>query len=254
MLELAAYEKLERLDLSHTRISDEGLLRLRPAKQIRELDLLYAEQITDLGMNAIKGWRNLRKLNVRGTRIANDTLAIVGELRQIEWLDIANTAVTDSGLENLAPLTNLKHLALGRSRVSDTALAMLRVLSTLESVDLSGPRGVARNQRNRASGPLPAGLISALSDLKELRVLKLGHSEIDGDGLRKLTVLLKVEKLGLEGCPRVDDAALDELVNWKGLRFLDVQETKVTEKGVAKFRSLRPEAKVLAGPFQAPKS
>ena len=102
MLELPAYEKLQRLDLSHTRISDEGLLRIRPAKNIRDLDLFYAEQITDLGLTAIKGWRNLKKLNVRGTRIADDTLEIVGELRQIEWLDIANTAVTDNGLDSLA--------------------------------------------------------------------------------------------------------------------------------------------------------
>ena len=48
MMELPAYEKLQRLDLSHTRISDEGLLRIKPAKNIRDLDLFYAEQITDL--------------------------------------------------------------------------------------------------------------------------------------------------------------------------------------------------------------
>ena len=41
----------------------------------RSGDLLYAEQITDLGMNAIKGWRSLKRLNVRGTRVADDTLA-----------------------------------------------------------------------------------------------------------------------------------------------------------------------------------
>jgi internalin A len=251
MLDLPAYEKLQRLDLSHTRISDEGLLRLRPARNIRELELLYAEQITDLGMTAIKGWRNLKKLNVRGTRIADETLGILGELRQIEWLDIANTGVTDNGLENLAPLTNLKHLGMGRSRVSDAAAGVIRILSTLESIDLGGPRGTARNQRNRGIGPLPSGLVSALTELKELRVIKLGHSEADADSLRKLTTLPNVEKLGLEGCQAVDDKALEVLAGWKRLQFLDVQETKVTAKGVATFRSLRPQAKVLAGPFEA---
>ena len=29
----------------------------------------YAEQITDQGMNAIKEWKQLKALNVRGTRI-----------------------------------------------------------------------------------------------------------------------------------------------------------------------------------------
>src|SRR6478672_4681777 len=56
LLDLARLPKLTRLDLSHTRISDEGMLFLRPAGGIRELNLFYAEQITDQGMAAIRDW------------------------------------------------------------------------------------------------------------------------------------------------------------------------------------------------------
>src|SRR5262249_9061915 len=159
-------------DLSHTRISDEGLLRLKPATQIEDLSLLYSEQITDLGVNAIRNWRGLKKLNVRGTRVADETLATVSELRQLELLDVANTNITDSGLENLAPLTSLKSLALGRNRLTEGAMSVLGVLSTLESLDLSGPRTVVRNQRNRAGGPMQDSLVAAIGDLGGLRVLK----------------------------------------------------------------------------------
>jgi hypothetical protein len=246
MLDLLAYKRMAQLDLSHTRISDEGLLHLAPAAQIESLNLLYAEQITDLGMNAIKSWRRLKVLNVRGTRIADDTLAIVGQFTQLEVLDIANTNVSDAGMENLVPLTRLKHLALGRTRVDESTLAMLRLLSTLESLDLSGPRGSVRNQRGRSSGPLPEALVLAIADLKDLRVLKLGHSEIDSIGLRKLAVLERAEKLGLECCPRVDDAALRELAAWKKLKYLDVQETKVTPAGVEALQTERPGIQVLS--------
>jgi hypothetical protein len=251
MLELPAYEKLQRLDLSHTRISDDGLLRIKSAKNIRDLDLFYAEQITDLGLTAIKGWPNLKRLNIRGTRAADETLAIVGELRQIEWLDIANTGATDVGVDSLAPLTNLKHLGLGRSRISAAAAGIIRLFTTLESIDLGGPRGTGRNQRTRGIGPLPPALVAALSELKELRVMKLGHSEADPEALGKLASLPKVDKLGLEGCQGVDDKALEILMAWKTLKFLDVQETKVTAKGVAAFRSVRTDVKVLSGPFAA---
>lgn len=251
MMELPAYEKLQRLDLSHTRISDEGLLRIKPAKNIRDFDLFYAEQITDLGLTAIKGWRNLRKLNVRGTRIADDTLEIVGELRQIEWLDIANTGATDVGIDSLAPLTNLKHLGLGRTRISAAAAGIIRLFTTLESIDLGGPRGTGRNQRNRGIGPMPPALIAGLLELKELHTMKLGNSEADADALRKLASLPNVTKLGLEGCQGVDDKALEVLAAWKTLKFVDVQETKVTEKGVAAFRATRPDVKLLTGPFEA---
>ena len=40
MIELARLPDLERLDLSHTRISDEGMLNLKPAPKIKELKLL----------------------------------------------------------------------------------------------------------------------------------------------------------------------------------------------------------------------
>src|SRR4051794_19583882 len=171
ILELAALPKLERLDLSHTRISDEGLLHLRPAKQIRDLNLLYAEQITDLGLTAIKNWMNLRRLNVRGTRISDPTLAIVGKLPLIESLDIVNTGVTEAGLDSLVPLTKLKQLSIGRSRFGDNAMAVLRLLTTLEYLDLSGPRGVSRSQR-ADTGAVPEALVRVISELKELKTLK----------------------------------------------------------------------------------
>jgi len=253
MLDLLALPLLERLNLSHTRISDEGLLRLKPAAQIQELNLLYAEQITDLGVSAIKQWRRLKSLNVRGTRIADETLALVGALVQIESLDIADTNITDNGLDNLVSLTKLKHLALGRNRLSDESLSGLRVYSTLESLDLGGPRSTNRNQRGRVSAPMKPSLVAAIADLKELRTLRLGYSDIDEGGLRGLAVLEKVEKLDLGGCRRVDDKALKVLDSWKSLKFLNVQDTAVSSVGVASFLAAKPGVQILSGPFTGEK-
>src|SRR5580765_254234 len=94
MIELARLPDLERLDLSHTRISDEGLLNLKPAAKIEELTLFYSEWITDQGLTAIKDWKRLKRLDLRGTRISDGTLEIVGKLKTLEALDIAHTEVT----------------------------------------------------------------------------------------------------------------------------------------------------------------
>jgi Leucine-rich repeat (LRR) protein len=240
-----------RVDLSHTRISDEGLLHLRPARQIRELNLLYTEQITDLGLNAIKGWTSLKRLNVRGTRISDPTLAIIGKLPQLEYLDIANTNVTEAGLDSLVPLTKLRHLAMGRSRFRDDALAVLRLLTTLESLDLSGPSGATRNQR-ADTGRVPEALVQAVSELKELRTLKLGHSQISAAELRTWAATLsKMEKLGLEACGRIDDQALKVLAGWNSLKYVDLQDTKVTRQGIEELKKQRPDLMVLSGPFTA---
>src|SRR2546426_770485 len=130
MMELARLPHLARLDLSHTRITDEGVLHLRSATKISDLNLYYAELITDQGMRAIRDWKHLKRLNVRGTRISDGTLAIVSRLIGLEALDIANTQVTDNGLDYLITLTSLKELAIGRSRLSDNALEVLRMLPT----------------------------------------------------------------------------------------------------------------------------
>jgi internalin A len=249
MIELARLPDLERLDLSHTRIGDEGMLNLKPAPQIKELKLFYSEWVTDQGLTAIKEWKHLKRLDVRGTRISDGTLEIVSRLTGIEALDIAHTEVTDVGLENLITLVNLKELALGRGRLSNSGLVALRMLPTLTHLDLSGARPAPPDSptgRGGGSG-MPDETLKAIAELKDLRVLQLGYSSITADGLRSLSSLEKVEKLGLQGCSRVNDAALAELAKWKALKYIDVQEDPVTEKGLADLRSAKPGLKILSG-------
>jgi hypothetical protein len=126
---------------------------------------------------------------------------------------------------------------------------MLRMLPELRYLDLSGARPVppdAPNGRSTGSG-IPEETLKAIAGLRELRVLYLGYSAITPDGLRTLSSLQKVERLGLQGCSRVDDAALAELSKWTNLRYLDIQETPVTEQGLAALRSAKPGIRILSG-------
>jgi internalin A len=239
LIDLARLRHLEKLDLSHTRISDEGMIYLR------------AEQITDQGMSAIKDWKHLKRLNLRGTRISDGALEIVSHLAQLEALDIANTPVTDNGLDSLMTLINLKELSLGRRRESDNEVELLRLLPTLTHLNLSGPSDAERPdstyRRAGESGPMRTDLVRAIAELKDLRVLKLGYTNITADGLGILGGLPKVERLGLEACPRIGDEAAAELANWKSLKSVDLQETKVTEKGAEALRRAKPGLTILGG-------
>jgi internalin A len=249
LLDVARLPKLERLDLSHTRVSDEGLLHLKAAKQIQDLNLFYAEQVTDRGMSAIRDWKQLNTLNVRGTRISDSGLAIVGGLPQLESLDIAYTQFTDNGLDALVPLTHLKHLALGRSKLTKSALEVLRLLPTLESLDLGGPHPGPDGYRSTGGSPMEDDLPAAISELKQLRLLNLSYSQIRADGLKILAALDQVSKLSLVGCPRVEDRALAELAKWKSLQYLDIQEAAVTAQGVEALEKAKPGIVILRGPF-----
>ena len=138
MIDIARLPKLQRLDLSHTRITDEGMLHLKPASQIEDLNLYYAEWVTDQGMTAIRNWKKLKRLDVRGTRISNGTLEIVSHMPQLEALDISNTQITDNGMDLLITLTNLKELSLGQGRVRAGDLALSRLPPTWAASGRSG--------------------------------------------------------------------------------------------------------------------
>ena len=247
ILDLLKYKNLIRLNLSLTRISDPDLLYLRPASQIEELNLAHAEHITDIGMSVIKDWKNLKQLDVSGTQAANGTLAFLNNHLQLESLDVAGSEVTDDGMQELLPLINLKHLGLGRTNMAEGATNVLGLLDNLQSLDL-GATGGRRRRRDRRN-PMARSLVRAIAQLRDLRVLRLGHSEIDSDGVRVLASSLdKLERLGLENCEQVDDSVTPSVIGWKSLRQLDVQGTSVTSRGVHDLRNNRPDLQVLASP------
>src|SRR5690349_14619726 len=80
LLELAKLPKLQRLDLSRTRISDQGLSYLKKATELREVNLAYAERIGDPAHAVISEWKHLRRLSLRGTVVADETAAAAAKL------------------------------------------------------------------------------------------------------------------------------------------------------------------------------
>jgi hypothetical protein len=49
----------------------------------------------------------------------------------------------------------------------------------------------------------------------------------------------------------VNDDAMKELAAWKNLKYLDVQETKVTPTAVANLQAAKPGIQILSGPVSA---
>lgn len=192
--QIAALPKLARLDLALTRIGDHGLKNLGAAAGLRELNLYYAEQITDEGVAGIKGLRELRILNLRGTKITDTTLEHLAGMTKLESLDIGFAQVGDSGLERLAGLENLRELTIGGNKLTDIGLLPLRQLPRLAYLDIGG-------RQRTDSGLWFMGLtdrgIETLTTLKQLRELRLGDLKCSRAGLDRLSQMagLKVRRL-----------------------------------------------------------
>ena len=95
---LAKRPGLKRLDLSMTRITDQGLLQLKSMTGLEELNLRYAELITDEGMSAVKGWKQLRRIDVRGTKW-RIVVELSADPKLGEWVDISDSVVADKDLD-----------------------------------------------------------------------------------------------------------------------------------------------------------
>ena len=251
MLELARLPNLTHLDLSLTRISDHGLQQLKDAPAITDLNLYSAELITDAGLSALKGWKHLKRLSVRGTKITDTTLQHLSGITTLESLDAGYAQITDVGLELLTPLTNLRELAIGGNKLADAGLQSLRQLPGLVYLDLSGAE---RTDSGLWSISLTEPGLDAIATLKNLRHLRLSGTLVSSRGIGRLAGLTKIERLDLEGCQRIGDDVVPMLASFRNLQQVDLGGTRVTDKGVAALKSAHPNCKILAGSLDAKKS
>jgi Leucine-rich repeat (LRR) protein len=233
---------MTRLDLSETRITDHGLRQLKSAPAITDLNLRYAELITDQGIAAMKTWKHLTRLNLEGTKITDSALQQISTFTSLEALNIGSVQVTDAGLESLTSLTKLRELTLGGDKLTDAGLQALRQLPGLTMLNLGG---VQRTD----SGPWFVSLtqpgVEAIATLQALRRLRLQQTLISARGLNTIKGLPHLELLDLHDCGQVGDDALPALAAMPALRVLDLTGTKVSTAGLEKFRRDRPDCRIL---------
>lgn len=259
------FAHLTHLDLSTTHITDQGMQELKSAAGIVDLNLHFAEYVTDEGLAAIKGWKKLKRLNIHGTKASDTTLEHISGITTLEVVNVGSAMITDVGLERLSSLPNLRELTIGGNELGDAGLQALRQLPGLTFLDLSGRQGTDSNVWTISMSD--RGL-DALLTLKELRELRFGCTSlgvgIEGTRfatvsamsvttrwLEQLKTLPKLERLKLQGCDRLDDEAMNVLAAFPGLKEIDLKGSAVTAKGVAILKAAKPNATIYFGPWEA---
>lgn len=272
---------LEKLSLAETRVSDTGLERLRELRSLRELDLYFAEFITDDGVAALKGLEKLERLNLRGTRVTSRVFEPISQLSALRWLDISHSQIDDSGVELLAELPQLQHLAIGGTRIGPVALASLKLLPALRHLDVSGMQRVDSGHWGLTLNPSVLGELGSLenlvslnlsgavlndigadkpglkeeqrqtldgldrlSGLRSLEVLDLSRTPVNAAGVQALRKLPKLRELRLALARNIDDTVIPLLIEWRSLRVVWLEGTGVTGDGLAKLRAARPDLSI----------
>lgn len=249
LAKVAGMPRLEKLDLALSRVTDLGMLRLKDLKNVREIDLFFAELVTDEGLAAMKNWPKVERLNLRGTKVTDNTLSLFAGKESITALDIGYAEVTDSGLQHLPRYPNLRELAFGGNKMTEVGLQVLRAMPQLTKLDISG-------KQRTDSGLWFVGLtdigLDPVATLADLRELNVSGTPVSSRGLEKLRGLKKLEKLNLLACKRVTDEAVAVLAAMPALKWVELKDTSLTAKGFADLRKAKPALMIAGDPSKEP--
>ena len=223
--------------------TDADLAALKDARGIVELRMGGLDSggagpfITDAGLANIRGWRDLRIIQLPGLSIHKDGLQrtpqhITDEglkhlagLKKLEKLVLYEQEITDAGLAHLSGLLGLRELWLDFIPLSDAGLKHLRGLRKLR---------VLRFYNARITD---AGLVH-LKGMADMEDLQLGRARVTDKGLTTIIGRMhKLRTLDLQGNP-ISDEGLSALANLPDMQWLCLADTLISDKGLAQVAML----------------
>ncbi len=108
---------------SPARCDDAAIAALAPVAELIVEAELARTRITDAGLPAVGGWRNLRRLDLTRTTVTSAGIAGLVALQHLEALNLTDTAIDDAGLAAARALPAQPRVWFHGSRASTATLA-----------------------------------------------------------------------------------------------------------------------------------
>jgi Leucine-rich repeat (LRR) protein len=158
------------------------------------------------------------EVDLTSTWIADDDLAKIAQLDQLQKLNLSYTKISDLGLEHLRPLRHVTYLNCYYCEyLSDGGIAFLKQWDNLEYLNVRGTEVTSR-------------VFEHLSNMKRLKTLDVGCSRVNDDGFDALASLENLEELHIGG-DKMTGRALPLLRLLPSLKRLDVDGSQRTDSG-----------------------
>jgi hypothetical protein len=200
---LPGVPRLRGLDFSHARLEDPGLTFLRALPGIESLDL-------------------------EGSNITREALREVAKCPLVGWLDLSGTHVDDASIAPLASLGRLYAVFLDRTTISDSGLLVLRRVKGLQQLSLGDTRVT------------DDGISQLVEAIPGLIYLNVQNCCVGSRTMRSVRLLTDLMDLNLEGTG-VTDSDLEFLRGLHNLEVLDLYDTRVSSRAIARLRSALPK-------------
>ncbi|MFP6764700.1 MAG: hypothetical protein VB858_13825, partial [Planctomycetaceae bacterium] len=260
-IDIYMQNKVRRLVLDGTQVTDRGLRHFTGPDGLIHLETLsLAEtQITDAGLPALSGLKNLRRIQFGRTFVFRE--------------GVSGTDVTKQGLQSLQqalPDCQIQHqrvpLELSfRQREqfllwSAEAVPRLNQNGDIEALFIRPGTELTQRQRDslpqlkslselHAGGTFSVREITSLTAMGSLRQICLRDCPLTDAALQPLARLTKLRVIDLAGCP-MSDRGLETLQAVTHLSALNVQRTAVRTSGLQQLRKVLPETELIFDPWR----
>ncbi len=212
---LELFPDLERLDLSETRVTKNGLSQLPACGKLTALALDGLRLVDDRGIGELTTLP-IRELSLRSVSVTDAVFVPLSEFEDLEILH----------LDGNANLTGLQFRGLIAS------FDKLRVFSASNTQIGFGLQQIGQLQDlevlNIGYAEVTDGVLEQLAQCRKLVELDLSSNPITLLGTPFLARLNDLQQLKLRGCKGITDEALNDLVRLQQLQSLDISGTQCT--------------------------
>jgi Leucine-rich repeat (LRR) protein len=252
--QLTLLKNLHHLSLNGTDIADFDLKSLSQLTQLRTLELGASKRssstdaprkridgpdlnykFTGVGLKELANLSSLRRLSLAGQRELNDAgLKALGELHQIEVLNLAGAGFSDAGLEEVFKLKKLRHLDLSGRLGTQGLLAV----GHQKRVNLAGIQGLMRlTSLDIRDVDIGEDGLKEVAKVVQLENLSLSSTDgVSDETIGELAALPRLARLDVSGA--IGDAGLKSIAAIKSLQALNLSECQVTAAGIKELAKL----------------
>ena len=257
--QLKRFKSLTGITMYDGPLGDAGAKILSEMPQLEELQL-YGCKLTADRLKLLTGLKNLKKLGLRATDIAEADLPKLQSFEKLEHLELGvNLQLTDKAGSAIAELKSLKYLDLHLTRVWDEGLKSIAAMSHLRGLYLMNTKATGAGLKTLGAltelvrfqidgHSVNQETISAVLGMKKLRHLTLNIAHADktaaGDAeFKKLGALKELRELEVF-CWQITDASLPVIRGFEKLEFLELRYTNVKKESAEQLQKDLPKCRI----------
>ncbi|MEX2187079.1 MAG: hypothetical protein WD875_09810 [Pirellulales bacterium] len=184
------------------------------------IDLTWSKVNGEL-LERLRGLVTVRELYLFGTEVDDDDLSHVGDLPNLEAIDLGGCNVTPSGVLHLRSSRQLKHLHLSDFSSPLDEATMEQIATAwphLQSLSLDGAQ-------------IADSAFAHVGKLRQLRYLNICRTQVTDEGLKTLGTLTRLTTLHA-GNTKISDLGMDAICSLSTLEKLDLNFTGITDRGL----------------------